>query len=67
MFIRATRNVMGLSAAVTEMVHLEQTSPLHRAASRESDDTGDATPSQVKAYMEQWCHVEANGSYTEEM
>lgn len=53
MFIRATRNVMGLSAAVTEMVHLEQTSPLHRAASRESDDTGDATPSQVKAYMEQ--------------
>ncbi|XP_040027484.2 microtubule-associated serine/threonine-protein kinase 3 isoform X2 [Gasterosteus aculeatus] len=32
-----------------EMVHLEQTSPLHRAASRESDDTGDATPSQSRA------------------
>ncbi|XP_075953568.1 microtubule-associated serine/threonine-protein kinase 3 isoform X2 [Anarhichas minor] len=26
-----------------EMVHLEQTSPVHRAASRESDDAGEAT------------------------
>eukprot|EP00064_Thunnus_orientalis_P003746 superscaffoldBa00000318_g3757 len=32
-----------------EMVHLEQTSPSHRAASRESDDTGEATLIQSRA------------------
>ncbi|XP_042353001.1 microtubule-associated serine/threonine-protein kinase 3 isoform X2 [Plectropomus leopardus] len=32
-----------------EMVHLEQTSPSHRAASREADDTGEATPIQSRA------------------
>ncbi|GAA6228574.1 microtubule-associated serine/threonine-protein kinase 3-like isoform X1 [Lates japonicus] len=32
-----------------EMVHLEQTSPSHRSASRESDDTGETTPTQSRA------------------
>ncbi|KAM9349066.1 microtubule-associated serine/threonine-protein kinase 3 [Symphorus nematophorus] len=32
-----------------EMVHLEQTSPSHRAASRDSDDPGEATPTQSRA------------------
>ncbi|XP_041847605.1 microtubule-associated serine/threonine-protein kinase 3 isoform X4 [Melanotaenia boesemani] len=32
-----------------EMVHLEQTSPCQRAASRESDDSGEATPVQSRA------------------
>uniref|UniRef100_A0A671UNN8 Microtubule associated serine/threonine kinase 3 n=1 Tax=Sparus aurata TaxID=8175 RepID=A0A671UNN8_SPAAU len=30
-----------------EMVHLEQTSPSHRASNRDSDDPGEATPTQV--------------------
>ncbi|XP_023283871.1 microtubule-associated serine/threonine-protein kinase 3-like isoform X3 [Seriola lalandi dorsalis] len=32
-----------------EMVHLEQTSPSHRSASRETDDTGETTPTQSRA------------------
>ncbi|XP_034558536.1 microtubule-associated serine/threonine-protein kinase 3 isoform X2 [Notolabrus celidotus] len=32
-----------------EMVQLEQTSPSHRASSRDSDDTGEATPLQSRA------------------
>ncbi|XP_058489067.1 microtubule-associated serine/threonine-protein kinase 3 isoform X3 [Solea solea] len=32
-----------------EMVHLEQTSPSHRSASRDSDDTGETTPTQSRA------------------
>ncbi|XP_063317596.1 microtubule-associated serine/threonine-protein kinase 3 isoform X2 [Pelmatolapia mariae] len=32
-----------------EMVHLEHTSPIHRSASRESDDTGEATSAQSRA------------------
>ncbi|MEQ2260424.1 hypothetical protein XENORESO_016488, partial [Xenotaenia resolanae] len=32
-----------------EMVHLEQTSPCQRSASRESDDSGEATPVQSRA------------------
>ncbi|XP_077471247.1 microtubule-associated serine/threonine-protein kinase 3 isoform X1 [Stigmatopora argus] len=32
-----------------DMVQLEQTSPSHRSASRESDESGDATPTQTRA------------------
>ncbi|XP_057712807.1 microtubule-associated serine/threonine-protein kinase 3 isoform X7 [Corythoichthys intestinalis] len=35
--------------ALPEMVQLEQTSPSHRSASRESDESGDATPTQTRA------------------
>lgn len=35
--------------AVAEMVQLEQTSPTHRTSSRDSDDTGEATPTHVRA------------------
>lgn len=36
-------------SALTEMVQLEQTSPCHRTSSRDSDDMGEVTPTQVLA------------------
>lgn len=39
--------------AVTEMVHLEQTSPSHRSASRESDDSAETTLLQVYTYIQE--------------
>lgn len=38
--------------AFAEMVHLEQTSPSHRSASRESDDSGETTLLQVYANIQ---------------
>lgn len=49
-----------VSATVAEMVHLEQTSPSHRAGSRDSDDMGDATPTQVKACTDELFKVVLN-------
>lgn len=40
-------------SAVTEMVQLEQTSPCHRTSSRDSDDMGEVTPTQVKACIKE--------------
>lgn len=40
-------------SAVTEMVQLEQTSPCHRTSSRDSDDMGEVTPTQVKAWIKE--------------